>query len=437
MIVWLYIVFFGYWVLRTYRNYGINLSFYILAIYLFSGVCCVALFTFYPDSIRYPYRVTALPIVLMCCLLWLCLYPLVRFGNSLSVEAITVEQKQLDRFAWCVIVPALASMLVSATMLAAVFKYGNFFKARMAFEEGHLENAVTEKLGLFGYFVSLGPSLSMVALILAFYYFFYLRRTGIITVLLFVASLCIVVNNLAIAGREGMVRWGIFIVMASVLFRKYMTYHEHKKFWLTVGIVAVVIIGLFAWITIDRFTERPNDRGPLYSMLYYIGEQPYYFAYGYERFGDQPMTGTIGSLFPIVSGHQFDIFKLNSRYYADYFLNTFPTIVGDFVNHAGTGKALLVCLCIWVAGMFGFWKLRPNQPLKLGKLVAFLFYYEVMLLGVFYFLHYPRFTQFTLIFYVGLAWMFARMGRGQEDVGMLETGEEDDQEEDQEEEVVQ
>lgn len=428
MIVWLFVFFFAFWAWQIYRKYGVNVSLYILAIYLFSGICCIGLFVFYPDSIRYPGRVTAWPIILLIGMLWLCLYPLVRFGNSFSIEALTVNQRQLDRFSWCIVVPALASMAVSASMLSVVFAYGDFLKARTAFEDGAFNNLIIEKFGVIGYLVALGPALSIIATILAFYYFFYLKRKGLLTWLLFLASLCIVVNNLAIAGREGMVRWFMFVVLAGVIFRKYLSFRDNKKFWLIVGCAAVVVFGIFMKITIDRFTQKSTDRGAVYSLLYYIGEQPYYFAYNYERFAEDGMTGSLGTLFPSVSGEKFGIYQLNERYYADYFLNIFPYIVGDFVSRAGLVNAIFLCLLIFFGCYFVFWKLRPDQPMSLAKLVGFLFYYEIMLLGVFYFLHSARFTQYTIAFYILLAWYFSRCSRGNEDVGLLEIPDEEAEE---------
>lgn len=403
-LIWIYIAYFALWLWVIYRKAGVNVSYYLIGVYLVSMICCEVLFIAWPDSIRYPERVTFTSVLFHIFLLVLVLLPLTRFGNSLTIDKVDINRRTLAVFSWCVVIPALAAMWVSLSDVGAMLGlYGDLSDARYAFMEGDVSNLYIERFGAWGYVMSMGTATSFLSIVLGFYYLFVLKKRGLLTVLLFLASFSLVVNNLAIAGREGVVRWILFFGFCCVLFRHHMSFRGHKIFWFLVVGGAAIIITAFLIISQDRFGHQ--GRGVLYSFFYYIGEQYYYFGYGLDRFGGDGMTGDILSPFQLFQSGKDDIFFLNERYYADYYLNTFPTFVGSFLVKMGAWRTTVLCVIIFVLLYAAFWKIRPGKKASFTRFVGYLMCYEIALAGVFYFLHGARITEFAMIVYVLLAYV--------------------------------
>lgn len=406
-LIWIYIIYFGLWLYVIHRKAGVNISFYLIGVYLLSMICCEILFVVWPETIRYPQRVTFTSVTFHILLLVLVLLPLTRFGNTLSIDRVTINRRTLAIFSWAVVLPALGAIVVSLGDIGAVLGYTDMGDARSAFMEGDVSNLYIERFGFWGYVMSLGTATSFLAVVLGFYYLFVLKKRGLLTILLFVASFSLVINNLAIAGREGVVRWVLFFVFSCVLFRHHLSFKGHKIFWFLVVGGASVIITAFLIISQDRFGHE--GEGVIYSFFYYIGEQYYYFAYGLDRFGATGMSDSMLSPFQLFQEGKMEAYFLNEKYYADYYLNTFPTFVGTFLIKMGAFKALVLCVILFVVLYLVFWKIPRGRSITFTKFVGYLMCYEIALAGVFYFLHGARITEFAMIMYLLLAYVLGQL----------------------------
>lgn len=399
----IYLIFFGFWFFMQYLKHGVNISTLILGLYFLGTIFCKLIFIFYPETIAHPERITIQAILLHILLLCLLLIPLLRYGNYLCINKINISDRSINTFSWWIIIPSIISIICSFSEAIDMFKLGNMLDARNLFIQGKIESSLVNKYGLIGYFITLGRYTSFIALFLYFYYSFILQKKSLLTRLLLIASLSMPIFTLTVAGRDGVFRWGLFFIFCLILFWKHLSWHKHKHFWY--GIIILFIAGatIFGIITRDRFRENRHG-GIAYSVLRYLGEPYYLFSYGYERFGDQPMSDNILDPFPIITQEKRQNLNLNKRFQADYFLNTFPTIAGSIEISIGTINSIFLLTCVFTILFLIFWK---RGPTSFTKLIGYLFYYEIMLMGLFYFMHNDRFTQSSIAFYILIAYIIS------------------------------
>lgn len=401
----LYVIFFSIWFFLIYRKNGLNISSYIVGIYLFGMVCGILYVYCYP-IVEHPERITIASVSSHILFLWLFLYPLVRYGNTLRPDHIKISRIALDIFSWFIIVPSLLSIIISLGDIGAVLSFGNLLDARNAFITGDISNLYISRFGALGYFIAIGPQLSFIALFLTFYRIFYLKNNSLTTKLLMLSSLGIVINNLAIAGREGIIRWILFAGFCLVFFKEYIDFRKHKKLFLSLSVVLVGILAFFMMISIDRFEN--SEYGVFASFLRYGGEQYYLYSYNFHFFADKGLQ-SIGQMFPLFSGKSLDIYDQNKLIVVDYFLNTFSTFVGSFIKQTGLFNTFIVSICAFLLFFLVFWKSKRISTPTLSKTVAFLFCYEIVLLGFFYYLHGTRMTQFSIILYIVIAFVCSHL----------------------------
>ena len=402
----LYIIVFLIWTLKNYFKFKFNISTYILLFYLFGMLSCGIIFIYYPQTIQYPERLSVFSIGYHIVFLVLLLFPLVVFGDNLRLNNIDISSKQIRKLSWWIIAPSFVSIIISLSTIFLLFSLQNFHSARQLFLDGSLEGSFVSKLGPIGYFISLGKCCSSIALVLGIFNLFKNRDKSLTTYLLLISSLAYPIFTLSFAGRDGILRWVQFLIFSLILTNKSLSYKRFKFFWWTLFILFVSGIIVLTTITSDRFSE--SDNGVLYSLFRYIGEPYYIFSYGYERFGYNPMSDTIFSPFPIITQEKPELLDLNSQFSASYYLNTFHTIVGDFMIRTGIlkGAILMSLISIILTTIFGL--KSSHCKISFPLFTGFIFYYEIMLTGAFYYMHNDRFIQFAIVFYILLSAIYGR-----------------------------
>lgn len=403
----LYIFFFGTWFLFQYSKKRFNISSLILGLFLLGTIFCGLIFIFFPETVSHPERVSIPAILTHLLFLSLLLIPLVRYGNYLNVEKLNISSQNLRTFSWWIIIPSLLSIILSLNDAISMFGYNDMSSARDVFASGQVESSFVRKYGIIGYFITLGRYTSFISLFLYFYYVFILQSRSPIKILLLISSLSMPIFTLTVAGRDGIFRWSLFFLFCIILFYKYLSWKKHKNFWYTIIILFIAGVSIFSIITKDRFGKN-RDGGVVYSVLRYLGEPYYLFSYGYERFGDRPMSDNILDPFPIITQEKRENLSLNKRFRADYYLNTFPTIAGSIEISIGTLKSFILLTILF---FFLFFIFQKRGKTSLAKLVGFLFYYEIILMGLFYYMHNDRFTQLSIFFYIIIAYLISNKNK--------------------------
>lgn len=399
--IWIYIIIFGLWFTSIYIKHGYNISAFLLSLYLCGMISCEILFIYFPETIKYPQRISVLSILIHIVCMGFLLLPIIRFGNIIKIENIVIPLKTLDKYIVFIIIPSIISMAISISMIIILLQFPDMHAARQQFLDGSLEGSFVQKLGPIGYIVSLGKCCSSIALVLGFYRTFYLNKKNLISYLILISSLCYPLFTLSFAGRDGILRWMLLFIFCIILFKDYLSIKKNSKIWGIVGIVGCLGIFMLAKITNDRFN---NTEGVTYSILRYIGEPYYIFSYGLERFGEDPMKDSIFAPFPIITQEKPDTTNLNDKYSADYYLNTFSTIVGGILMRIGVYKTIVLFAIVFFLLFPLYGKYNIPVSISLTKFIGFIIYYEVCLTGVFYYMYNDRFLQLAIIFYILLAY---------------------------------
>lgn len=336
------------------------------------------------------------------------MYPIIRYGNSIKIENINVSYRTLKIFSWFIVICTISCVIISIMDIGRIMLYGDFRQARDAYMMGEFETeAPVKRFGPIGYFYAMGRLVSFIATFLFFYWKFYLKRNQLITILLFIGSFTIAFDNLTIAGRDGIIRCVLFYLANYTLFKRYIIFKQNKGTIATLLILLAVGGYFFSAISSDRFQK--SKRGVLFSFVRYGGEQFYLFSYNYQRFFDEGIY-SIKTMFPLIYGDQYSAHDLNKKARADFYLNTFATIAGSFVQRVGVINSIFLVLCGFITLSLLFWRKYKFSPnISLAKIISFLILYEVLLLGFFYYMHYTRNLQLYLIFCIVFAYLIPKI----------------------------
>lgn len=384
---------FSYYYLKSKKR-SFDIACYINLIYLVCVACFSILYYFYPSSIVYKNRITFTSILSHIFLLSLFIGPFVIHSKKIDFRSFNISERGITFFSWCVIIPSILAMLVSIYDVVDILAFGNYEQARNAYVNGEIDGGYIRRYGYLGYIMSLGPQTCFVAVTLFFYFYFY-KKKKTLGLFIFIASFALVIQNLAIAGREGFVRWGLYFGFNVILFKDYLSYKSNKTFWKLIIVAGIVMIVIFNAITLDRFEDI--DNGPFYSIICYAGQPFYFYSYNYDAFWDKNIGGFF-SIFTLIGGNE----EVNSELYTDFATNTFPTFVGSFLYRVGLLRTTIFGL-VWfflLNIVFGL-----KRMFRFSTFITYITLCDVILIGVLYFIHYPRFTQVTMVFYIILAFI--------------------------------
>lgn len=397
MPVVLYLFFFGFYFFGNYRRYGFNASSFVLLLYLVSvGTAAILLFNFDVYDIE---KMTYVAAIYHSLCLYLFISPIVSFANGSQLDFKLPTEKGLQIFAYLILVLCFMSIAHSIAKLEIAFSFADLSEARRLHNKRELfEN--TGNQGIFDYFASFGHHFSFFAVLLFFLYVVYFPHYKKLIALLFVASLAIVLNNLSIMGRDGIVRWLFFFGFWFFFFKNSLSEKFIRRIIRGTAIISIPLISVFGAITIARFSGRSQDI--LFYLLDYLGEPVIMFAYNFETFFEGSFWGRLN--FPVFfeATERVSMNNLNETIYAAHSLNTFPTFVGNFYMDFGFIGTLLLALGfkIFTLIYFNF----SADKYQFSKIIFFAICIQIILLGVFYFMFYSPtvFKSLLLVFILSL-----------------------------------
>jgi oligosaccharide repeat unit polymerase len=392
--LFLYFIFFSAWLLLNYKYHGLNASTFLLAVYLVSSIGAIFLMYFYHSYDEEKIFFSAALFHITC--LFLFLAPIVKVGNT-NVQSFRMPSyKYLNYFAWIIISLSIISIVVASTKLKVVFSYDDLARARAMHNLNELYS--NEQRNVFTYLGGIGQHLSLIALFMAFYFSINFPKKKLIFSLLFASSFAVVIQNLTIVGRDGIVRWILFFLFVFFIFKKQISLKTKRKI-IKFSAIAIIPMGLlFFQISAAKF--QGVGKGIIYYFVDYLGQSFIYFSYNFHQF----MNGTAGgrmnfpSLFP--AGQQVSINNLNDIFFANYNLNTFSTFVGSFYFDMGLLRTFDAALLFFLIFLFYF---RKNISNSFSTLIVYLILYEIVLLGVFYYMFSSTEVVNTFIFIILLS----------------------------------
>ena len=391
MSVIIYILFFGFYFLKNYKKYGLNGSSFLLLIYLASAVtACILLFNYKVYDIN---QMTYEAAIFHCTCLFLFVSPIVTFFNLGSMKMKLPSERGLKIFSYIILVFCFMSIIYSISKLEVAFSVSDLREARKLhnnrelFEEGG-------NSGIFSYLASFGHHFSFFAVFLFFLHVTYFPHRKKIIIFLLLASLAIVLNNLSIMGRDGIVRWILFFGFWFFFFKKELSKRLIKRIFTGAFIILIPLLAVFLAITISRFSGRSHDI--LFYLLDYLGEPVIMFSYNFQQFFDGAFDGRLN--FPILfdSSERVPITNLNDTIYSRHNLNTFPTFVGSFYLDFGFLGTFLLALSFksfsWI------YTNLPSRNLTFSRIILFSVFVQIVLLGIFYYMYSSPTTVKAMIF---------------------------------------
>lgn len=370
-----------------------NGSSFLLLLFLVSSVSSLALMYYYETYDPNRIYVSAVIFHIICYLLFF--IPIITFGNK-NIDNIQLpDEKYLKILLYLIIGFSLCTFISSIPKITHAFSYSNLSEARKLHNTGELGEESTG--GFVEYLGGIGQGLSFYALFFFFLIFSKKRKLDLLLILLFISSFAIVLSNMSMMGRDGIVRWIFFFLFSYFCFKKPLGSKFSKKMIrYSVG-PGLLLLYVFYLISDSRFGEK--GLGVEYSLIDYLGQSNIYFSYAFNQFIDGVAGGSIN--FSFITGNRVSLNNLNNLVYANYHLNTFSSFIGSFYFDMGLISTFLLAFCTFI--FFSIYRLLKRNDFT--KLVVYLVLFEIYILGVFYYMFYGPTKVNTVAMLIILSWM--------------------------------
>ncbi|WP_168395627.1 O-antigen polymerase [Acinetobacter indicus] len=274
-----------------------------------------------------------------------------------------INNKYTDAFIYFLFPLIVFSIIYLIPYTFDTFKNG----AQMVRSEGQ-DNLPKNILTTLGVGISIMYPLYMFLL----YYAIANKKNNKIVFITILGLLCGVVGGMVFATRDRI----IYIIFYAILFNwlwspylkdNYFFFKVKKYIW----VVFFIIISLFVWITLDRFS---TDIGNIFSWtLFYYGAQPYIFADVVDKHVD--FYG-IGYIYPILLNPVEEFYRKDSYFWL------WGTLYQNFYIAGGWFYCLFFAIFNLIFSSFVFKQLKSYKWIYIVYLILF---YQIVVHGVFYY----------------------------------------------------
>lgn len=373
----LYILFFGTWFSFNKKRYGYNASTLLIGLYFISVIA-----HFYLDWVKYNNmysfdKVYIDAVVYHIITLFLFMSPIVYHGNRFQLNKFQISERLFKQVSVILIAIGASTIILSIAGIKSVLSFDTFEGAREAAIWGD-ETKGFYSYGLIGYFATIGMITPIFAIFMSFYRLFIARKSDVFFYMLMLTSISGAVMNLTIAGRDGIMRWLLFLVFNVAFFKDYFSFKLIPKFF-KVSFIALLsaTVFFFVIITLSRFGEGSDS---LLSIVDYLGMSTFWFSDVYRGVGTNYLFG-FSSIFPFFPGgtNSLDIAKMN----LNFSTSSFHTFVGSFVLNVGTICTILMAIIFFIIYRMSIIKVNN----RLHNYFSYMIFYQIVYIGVFYFVY--------------------------------------------------
>lgn len=337
------------------------------------------------------YKCSLLVLVLVVIIIYLMVLPLSNFEKHYNSDNklyfTEIPQKKLNVVVNILIIFGFYSIIFFSQYLAQVFVNGAV--ATRSEDGGFLfEASVLSKIAVYG------SCLSPIAL----FFYFYNKSVNVLSKtksrLLLVASTANIIHTLNVAGRDGIVSWGLCFFALFILFYDSLTSASKKSLVRIIIIAGILSLPLLFMISEERFSE--TSAGTEYSMLCYFGQSwnnltDNYIAYektGINNINPFGNFDLLTTLFPFLnsinSGFAYDADSLRAL---GFHPKQFAFFIGSFIphysNHIIFTIIIIICILIYRNNLRG----HQDSRVDVGKMLTAFSWYMIPIVGVFYFLY--------------------------------------------------
>lgn len=371
----IYILFWGIWFVRNYKRYGLNSSSTLIGLYFSSAIAQLVLVLYHPQYSEGKLYIDATLYHLVTSILFMA--PIINHGNKLQMSALYIPSKLFKQVSYSLIIIGMLTIVLSISGIQNVLSFENFDGARQDAIWGD-EDKSFYSYGLVGYIATIGMITPMFAIFMAFYRLFKECNPDIIFYLLIITSLSGTFMNLTIAGRDGLVRWLMFVICNIAIYKNYFSIRSIPFILKVIFIIMLIFVVLFfLLITYSRFGE---GKDAIMSIVDYLGMSFYRFSEIFNGVGTNYLFG-FNSLFPILPGgmNSLDIAKLD----LNFSTSSFHTFIGSFVLNVGTFWTIMMALIFNI----GYRLSHKVVNCKLNNFFSYMIFYQIVYIGIFYFVY--------------------------------------------------
>lgn len=401
MLLLIYVAFF----VLLYRKIDskMRITRFIVLYYLISSIFSVYLMTL--TDLYKDVTISFESIIYFCGIYLFFIKGLVAIEKSfIPLNRYRLNEKVIVLFSYFLILISIISFIYSISVInkMQIFSLEDINMHRNEFVE---KSAASEgaNLGFLGYITGPSNMLCGIKIFMFFYLItFYRREHKILSYLLFICSLSYVIENLTVVGRDAMMKWLVLLLLNYIIFSVYMNSKLKRKIKLVFITLIPIMLVPTIYITIARFSTS-NETSLLKGFVSTIDPIIDYFGQGYINFSrifDYAFNSDLyGKLtFPIFWGKEaLNHFELNSMPYFRYAtmpLNVFHTFIGAFYIDFGFWGTIILSAVFYI-----FLKtISKITSGNLPSLILLLLTTEVLLMGLFYFMHWMPMFQKIYVF---------------------------------------
>lgn len=350
---------------------------WIFGLYTFSALCSVI----YPFVLPVKYEQNVIAYIYYTACILITLYPIWRFGKVNCMDFIFPE-KFIN---WASIVLIIFGIIGLINVLPQIFTLNtylnNISEIRSAYYQGDpLVETNTSLIFVLANWVTYIQYFSPV-----FAFLHILKGKRIVALLLCVVSFLPALNGFIIGEREASVVVLSNFIFAFIFFRPLLSdkiASTIKKVGLCLTLPFVIFI---IAMTISRFGE--SDGGTLGGLLAYVGEQPYNFSYFFSHIDieQQKLGGKLSFSYLFPENQRLEG-QINQHISAEEYLNVFASIPGTFLlDFAYYAIIVISLMALFFLFIFSSKRNRKTNKYNFSVFMAFLIYYQIVFMGIFYF----------------------------------------------------
>lgn len=404
MYVFPFIYFLILFIREYFRCKSFDVGCAILAVYLFSSFCTILHVN--STHLEFTFIDNIIPTLLYCSLLTICVKPFFSFASYAIKDIAYVKEKTFKVVSWFFIVVSFIALILSFNDIKDSL-FSDLGRLRSAFYDDSYDSVIGGQVW-YKYILSLVVPFSPIMLLFFFYSVAKMKNGILFNILLFAASLIMVVQSFTNASRTQVIYWILTFYILYVLFRPVLSKKIKYVFSLVAGIMVLILAVYFIAVTISRFGEGDDAES---SLLYYAGSSYLSFCDVYNHYSFQGLT--FDRLLPITTkyifGNNFNITLYREMIGAKIGtpVNLFFTFLGDAMIDFGIiGMILYAILQSFLTKKILY--RRQKSVITLSQMILFVLIARQMLLGLFAYVYLSISSSILIIGSLFLSYYFRR-----------------------------
>jgi oligosaccharide repeat unit polymerase len=326
------------------------------------------------------------------------IWPLAKFEKEITseIKIIELEKERYEFLVFFIVSISVYSIFFFGKNIFQVFNSDlSVLRNQIMVDGGFYESSIFSKIAVFGAY------LSPIALFL-YFYTLAVHENYKLRMLLLLSSTSFIFYTLNVAGRDGIIIWVITYLALLCLFYPLLEREiikNQKKLILTSMMIFLPILLIISFARFAQFDVEGSDdsnKNVLFSMINYIGMQPYELSDRIEQLEIIDYNGEPRSIYPLLFNIRDAFFgvvndsDINNRNELrseslDLGLKTqkFVYYIGDLLSELGMLGLIIVTSIIYFICRINLKII--DSSISISRLLISFTWYMIIIVGVFYF----------------------------------------------------